>query len=130
MGGGFNVKNLADFGHMKGGRRISEIRLPADRRRTDPTRRKGGKTMGKGDLVKTPRFLKVRLEEVFSSEQDALRAGYVEPTHYSDCQGYQVYGKHIGTNLMKFAAVTGLEHPQDPELKEAWEAFDRADKRT
>lgn len=61
--------------------------------------------MKKGDFVNTPRFLKVRIERVFSNRRTALQSGYTEPTNYRDYRGYQVYGKHTGPNLMIFAAV-------------------------
>ena len=58
--------------------------------------------MKKGDWVNTPRFLKVKIEDVLTPEQ-AREQGYTEPTHY---QGeYDIRGKHIGTNRMQFAAI-------------------------
>ena len=38
--------------------------------------------MKKGDYVDTPRFLKVRIEEVYNSEAEARKAGFTETTHY------------------------------------------------
>lgn len=61
--------------------------------------------MKKGDFVNTPRFLKVRIQKVFRTQNNALKAGYTEPTYYKDYEGYQVYGKHTGPNHMIFAAV-------------------------
>jgi len=60
--------------------------------------------MKKGDYIKTPRFLKVKLEEVFNSKQEAYKEGYTEPTHYNGSE-YEVLGKHTGLNRMKFAAA-------------------------
>ncbi|UQZ88302.1 hypothetical protein C4J81_03405 [Deltaproteobacteria bacterium Smac51] len=64
--------------------------------------------MKKGDFVNTPRFCKVKIQKVFRSQQNALKAGYNVPTWYEDYLGYQVYGKHTGPNLMIFAAVKAL----------------------
>lgn len=61
--------------------------------------------MKKGDIVNTPRFLKVEIKKVFRNRQNAFKAGYIEPTNYADCLGYQVFGKHTGPNLMIFAGV-------------------------
>lgn len=63
--------------------------------------------MKKGDYVKTPRFCTVKLEEVFENEDAARKDGYVEPTHYQyqHSDGYDILGKHTGTNRMVFAAV-------------------------
>lgn len=33
-----------------------------------------------GDYVRTPRFLEVRINEVFESEKEMRQAGYTEPT--------------------------------------------------
>jgi hypothetical protein len=54
--------------------------------------------MKKGDVVWTPRFLNVRLEEVFSSYDDAVKAGYTEPTHQPG-----VVGKSLNQYHMVFA---------------------------
>lgn len=59
--------------------------------------------MKKGDMVHTPRFCTVRIAEVLSSNE-AAENGYKEPTHYNS-PDYDIYGKHIGTNRMQFAAV-------------------------
>lgn len=60
--------------------------------------------MKKGDLVNTPRFLKVRICEVYQDMSRAFDEGFREPTHYND-PGYAILGKHTGTNQMIFAAV-------------------------
>ena len=44
--------------------------------------------MKKGDYIKTPRFLTVRIEEVFEDMQLAREQGYTEPTHYDDDENY------------------------------------------
>ena len=59
--------------------------------------------MNVGDSVKTPRFLTVKIQEVFSSVIDMEKAGYTEPTHYDGL--YEIKGKHIGENRMIFAAA-------------------------
>jgi hypothetical protein len=60
-------------------------------------------TMKKGDFINTPRFLKVEISEVLTREE-AAEQKYTEPTHY-DNPDYMVYGKMIGQNRMKFAAI-------------------------
>lgn len=60
--------------------------------------------MKKGDWVETPRFLKVKIEKVFRSNERACKEGYTEPTHYRD-NDYYIRGKHIGPNRMIFAAI-------------------------
>jgi hypothetical protein len=57
-----------------------------------------------GDFVYTPRFCTVKIKEVYTDESQALKDGYLEPTYYKDSQ-YKIYGKHIGTNTMDFAAI-------------------------
>ena len=53
--------------------------------------------------VKTPRFLEVQITAIFKKEADARKLGFVEPTHYDG--GFKVFGRHIGKNMMDFAAV-------------------------
>ena len=60
--------------------------------------------MKKGDMVNTPRFLKVRIEKVCRNSRTARQQGYVEPTHYHS-EDYSILGKNIGDNCMIFAAV-------------------------
>jgi len=60
--------------------------------------------MKKGEYVETPRFLKVKIEKVFRSNERALKEGYTEPTHYRDSE-YHIRGKNIGENRMVFAAI-------------------------
>ena len=59
--------------------------------------------MKQGDCIRTPRFLTVRIAEVFDSKKSAMAAGYTEPTHYEG--DYEIFGKHTGENRMQFAAV-------------------------
>ena len=61
------------------------------------------KTMKKGDLVMTPRFCTVRIEKVFRSRENALKAGFTEPTHFKDYE-YDVVGKSLDLYHMEFAA--------------------------
>ena len=56
-----------------------------------------------GDYIRTPRFLNVRIEEVFPNERACREAGYTEPTHYKG--DVVVLGKSIGWNRMVFAAA-------------------------
>ena len=53
--------------------------------------------------IKTPRFLEVRIIAIFGKSDDARQLGFTEPTDYDG--EFKVYGRHIGTNLMDFAAV-------------------------
>ena len=53
--------------------------------------------------IKTPRFLEVRIIAIFGKKADAEKLGFTEPTHYDG--EFKVYGRHIGTNRMDFAAV-------------------------
>lgn len=60
-----------------------------------------------GDRVYTPRFCTVTIAAIFATNAAAREAGFIEPTYYDDdC----VFGRHIGTNRMDFAAVTGDAH--------------------
>lgn len=59
--------------------------------------------MKAGDMVRTPRFLTVRIAEVFEDAKSARAAGYTEPTHYDG--EYDIKGKHTGINRMTFAAI-------------------------
>lgn len=60
--------------------------------------------MKKGEWIETPRFLKVRIEKVFRSNERAMKEGYTEPTHYRDSE-YYIRGKRLGDNRMIFAAI-------------------------
>lgn len=57
-----------------------------------------------GDMIRTPRFLNVSIEEVLN-RQEAREKGYTEPTHYRDNPDYDILGKSIGINCMVFGAV-------------------------
>ncbi len=65
-----------------------------------------------GDYVRTPRFLEVRINEVFGSENEMRQAGYTEPTHYMNYE-WSIRGKSIGINRMIFAACR-----REPEVTE------------
>lgn len=56
-----------------------------------------------GMQVYTPRFCTVTIDAVFAEEADARACGYAESTYYDG--EYQVLGKTIGENCMRFAAV-------------------------
>ncbi|MCD8090181.1 MAG: hypothetical protein LUD81_06085 [Clostridiales bacterium] len=58
--------------------------------------------MKKGDWVDTPRFCKVKIEKVFRNKENALKAGYTEPTHYKGLE-YGILGKSLDMYHMKFA---------------------------
>jgi hypothetical protein len=61
-------------------------------------------TIKAGDLIRTPRFLTVKIVKVFDNDREARQEGYTEPTHYDDAE-YDIFGKHIELNRMTFAAV-------------------------
>ena len=63
-----------------------------------------------GDYVNTPRFLRVRIRQIFPSVDDLRDAGYTEPTHFKDGT-YEVSGKCIGNNEMLFAAAYKVARP-------------------
>lgn len=57
-----------------------------------------------GDYVETPRFLMVKISEVYESPLAAWEDGYRESAHYNEGL-YGVFGKSVGENKMVFAAV-------------------------
>jgi len=59
--------------------------------------------MQTGEWVNTPRFLKVKIQEVFENINELYKAGYTEPTHYDG--EYRIQGKSTGINTMVFAAA-------------------------
>lgn len=61
--------------------------------------------MKKGDMIYTPRFCTVEINEVYDDDRKAYMDGYKEPTHYNKDPEYDVMGKNIGKNRMVFAAV-------------------------
>ena len=65
--------------------------------------------MKKGDYVYTPRFLRVKIEEVYNSETEARQAGYTETTHYWNDPEYGVYGKTLDMYHMQFAGFRKCE---------------------
>lgn len=58
--------------------------------------------MKKGEYIFTPRFCTVKIEKVFRTQENALKAGYTEPTHYLNYE-FGILGKSIGKNRMVFA---------------------------
>ncbi len=61
----------------------------------------------KGEYVTTPRFLRVRIEDVFATRNEAENCGYTEQTYYENDE-YGVLGKSIGLSDMLFAAYSKL----------------------
>ncbi len=59
--------------------------------------------MKTGDRIMTPRFCTVTIDEVFNTYEDALAAGYREPTHYHSTE-WGVVGKNSDLYHMTFAA--------------------------
>lgn len=45
-------------------------------------------------MVRTPRFLTVRIGRIFEDEKEARKEGYKEPTHYRD-SGYDIINEKI-----------------------------------
>ena len=60
--------------------------------------------MSIGDYVRTPRFCTVRIDAIFSKEQEARSCGYTEPTYYRGTD-YTILGKSLDAYHMIFAAV-------------------------
>ncbi len=60
--------------------------------------------MKKGTRVYTERFCTVIIDKIFENEDEAKKAGYVEPT-YTTVDGYKIKGKSIDIYRMEFAAV-------------------------
>lgn len=58
----------------------------------------------KGSVVHTPRFLDVRISEVYDNQDQLREAGYTEPTHFVDAE-WEVRGKSIDLFRMEFAAA-------------------------
>lgn len=56
-----------------------------------------------GDYVRTPRFLEVRIKEVFPDGRSMREAGYKEPTYFAD-EEWEVGGKSLDMHHMEFAA--------------------------
>jgi len=57
-----------------------------------------------GDWIDTPRFCKVKIKDIFDDIDKCYQAGYIEPTHFKG-YGYEILGKHTGSNTMTFAAL-------------------------
>lgn len=60
--------------------------------------------MERGDVINTPRFLKVTINCVLT-RKEAAEQGFSEPTHYYDDPDYDILGKSTAVNYMIFAAV-------------------------
>lgn len=56
------------------------------------------------DWVRTPRFLNVQIEQIFTTEVEMRRNGFTEPTHFQD-ELFVICGKSTGLNQMVFAAA-------------------------
>ena len=57
-----------------------------------------------GDMVRTPRFLTVKIRAMFESVELAEICGFTEGSDFRD-EDYHVRGRHIEDNRMIFAAV-------------------------
>lgn len=60
--------------------------------------------MKAGDMIKTPRFCTVIIEEVFEDETQLREAGYTEPTYFKSNE-YVVLGKSLDMFHMKFGTA-------------------------
>ena len=56
-----------------------------------------------GVLIYTPRFCTVQIAAIFTSEAEARKSGYCEPTYYKG--EYIILGKVLDMYHMEFAAV-------------------------
>jgi hypothetical protein len=73
--------------------------------RNEPNKKSiGAIEMKAGDYVVTPRFLTVKIEEVFPDTASMRHEGFTEPTHYENPE-YTICGKSTGFNRMIFAAA-------------------------
>ena len=61
------------------------------------------KLINAGDFVITPRFSKVRIWQVFNTEQEARESGYTEQSYFED-PGFGVLGKVLDMEHIRFAA--------------------------
>ena len=57
-----------------------------------------------GKYVSTPRFCTVRISAIFENPEDAVKCGYVEPTH-TNMDGWEIKGKSLDIYHMEFAAI-------------------------
>lgn len=57
-----------------------------------------------GMSLRTPRFMTVTIDAVFTTAELMRQAGYTEPTHNKD-RDFVIQGKSIGNNRMVFAAA-------------------------
>lgn len=80
------------------------------------------KLINPGDTIRTPRFLNVKIKEVFGSSAEASAAGYTEPTHFVDPH-YEVLGKSLDLHHMVFAAAfrPGVELIQPAAFVSIWD---------
>lgn len=69
-----------------------------------------------GMYIHTPRFLTVKIKDLYTSEAAAIAAGYQEPTHYEWQDGqyivegvHNVLGKCLDLYTMEFAAVVAVD---------------------
>ena len=60
--------------------------------------------MQAGDMVRTPRFCTVIIEEMFDNETQLREAGYTEPTHFWS-NNYVVLGKSLDKFHMTFGTA-------------------------
>lgn len=58
----------------------------------------------KGMIIRTPRFLSVKIQEVFGTPEEMYCAGYTEPTHFTD-EEYEIAGRSVDMYHMEFAAA-------------------------
>ena len=57
-----------------------------------------------GAIVSTPRFCTVIISAIFEHAEDAIKCGYVEPTH-TNMPDWEIKGKSLDMYHMEFAAI-------------------------
>ena len=57
-----------------------------------------------GTRINTPRFCTVTISAIFENSEDAVKCGYVEPTH-TKLPDWEIKGKSIDMYHMEFAAI-------------------------
>lgn len=62
-----------------------------------------------GDTVLSPRFGDVRIVATFADVYMAEEAGYTEPAHVFDIEGWRVAGKHTRSNRLPIFAAYRYE---------------------
>lgn len=62
------------------------------------------KTMELGTTIYTPRFCNVIISAIFEHPEDAVKSGYIEPTH-TNIPDWEIRGRSLDMYHMEFAAI-------------------------